>query len=1603
MGSNQAVFFFERADTMAEIDSLDIKIKSEANNAIKALDNLIKKLDIVAGAMSNVFDNKGIKEINKSMDSVSQNMGAMKKKLNDVSSSIDQPIKKAGDLLRDLSEKYKDFGKNFQFFGDEKQTQKQLERYRNLLEKAKLNEERLRTSGDIESPRYEKAIADLSAYSNIVKNLEEQLLKLGKEMKSIQTPSVDDSLDSLGEKTKDALTTYKKYLSEFDEEFEKALSNTGFVLPTSPLDEMLERLKNDLPEAEEMIESYEAMIERVNKINSIMPKKQFDMKAWENQLTKTIKIPEIDTAKIEEKIAELQDKYKNIGADFEFFGDLDDINSELDRVTQKLDGFVEKERRIATSPSVDINALDRVEENISKFSNMQAILEDLRQRTERFESSLQGLKVPEIQEENLHKLQSALSKTEGEFDRLRLKMENGFATGRITQTIDDKGYRSLREQIALSEKTAESLRQKIAEVTEKAGEEAARAAEVFEENLGNLQIPEIKTNSLKQLEKDLQKAEADLDKFRAKLQNDITMGRIKADFSDPGYRKSAEQIALTEKRITAIKEKMKTASAESGKTQGYSKLAGAMSSISSAGKKLWKIFTGLVQQIRRFASSVAKLAVSGMKKMVSATRKISAGTKNLVKSLAESTKESRKHDKSLKDSIKTILKYTLSIRSLFMLIRKLKGAFKDGLDNLVQYSGEVNHSVSLLTSGVLSLKNGIAVSLAPVINTIAPYIERFMDLMLSAANATGRFFAALTGKTVAVQAKKVYKDYADSLNGVADAAKDAAKAIGTIGIDELNILSENKADNAGDIGIEDMFEDVEIGKDVEDWAKRIRDAFLSQDWEELGKTIAELVNEGLRKVYDTITGITPKVEQALKDFAQVFNSFVEWLDWDLLGRNIGAGINLITTAINALFGDGGIDLENLGRKLSEGLRGMIDEVDWTGLGNAIGNWFMVAWRIAEGFVEDMWRIDPETLLTGWEEAGIAIAESVNGIFDRIDFGSIGATLASGLNGLFEILRSFNEKMAAKETWQKIANNISKGLNNAISGIRPIEAAQALGQFVTDLLGTMLKVAETTPWNKLGQKIGQFLVKIPWKKIFWQVFDIITNVLGGLFGGLATEILYNFDKIGTALADGFNEAFQRLREFTKTVPWGAIAENIYIGLNNMIHGINWEEAGRTLSDFVMKLLGVFREVAEKTDWEGLGRGIGQFLSNIDWWGIFKSVFDIIWNVLSGLIAGLLDTKSGKVIVAISAGLAVIRTLVKGIEIINAAKSLFSGLSLVFQAIGAIFTPQGALIAAIVAGVVLIVANWDKIKEAAGKVKDWVVEKWNAIADKTREIWGKTTGFLQDTWTKVKDWAAGAFGQTSKTISEEWTKVEKNTEKSWENIRSTTGKKISETVKDISSKFSGLSETMDENGKRAIASFGKGMNSSKETIDKSAKDVSKTINDSLNEIDYEKIGSDMMNKLSNGIEKSKGVLQKSVSDINDMLSRTVSNVNSAVDKVKNAMGSIGKGGTSTRSSYSYSVPKYATGGFPEDGLFYANHTELVGQFTNGQTAVANNAQIVEGIKYGVREAVAEVLAPYLADIAQNTRETADKDMSVRITDSDIVSSYKRGTARQGYSFT
>ena len=85
-------------------------------------------------------------------------------------------------------------------------------------------------------------------------------------------------------------------------------------------------------------------------------------------------------------------------------------------------------------------------------------------------------------------------------------------------------------------------------------------------------------------------------------------------------------------------------------------------------------------------------------------------------------------------------------------------------------------------------------------------------------------------------------------------------------------------------------------------------------------------------------------------------------------------------------------------------------------------------------------------------------------------------------------------------------------------------------------------------------------------------------------------------------------------------------------------------------------------------------------------------------------------------------------------------------------------------------------------------------------------------------------------------------------------------------------------------------------------------------------------------------------------------------------------------------------FANGGFPEDGLFFANHNELVGKFTNGKTAVANNMQIVEGIKAGVYEAV-------IAAMNQTGGQASSIDVHVHTDEGVVVDRINQKTKQTG----
>ena len=247
---------------------------------------------------------------------------------------------------------------------------------------------------------------------------------------------------------------------------------------------------------------------------------------------------------------------------------------------------------------------------------------------------------------------------------------------------------------------------------------------------------------------------------------------------------------------------------------------------------------------------------------------------------------------------------------VFQGISAVQNAIKEGSDNLVQYSDTYNQSISSIASSLTYLKNAWAAAFSPIVNVVEPYLSSFIDMIASALNTVGQFLAALTGKGFAVQAKKVMQDYGASLADTSKNAKDAADSMKdlesyTLGIDELNIIQPQSPSGSGsgnggsggasEISPSEMFETVKVEGALSDFAKRIREAFLAEDWEGLGKILADGVNTGLQKLYDVINwnNVGPKITKFANAFTTTFNSLVDNINWTLMANTVGAGINTV--------------------------------------------------------------------------------------------------------------------------------------------------------------------------------------------------------------------------------------------------------------------------------------------------------------------------------------------------------------------------------------------------------------------------------------------------------------------------------------------------------------------------------------------------------------------------------------------------------------------------------------------------------------------------------------------------------------------------------------
>lgn len=563
--------------------------------------------------------------------------------------------------------------------------------------------------------------------------------------------------------------------------------------------------------------------------------------------------------------------------------------------------------------------------------------------------------------------------------------------------------------------------------------ETISALEEKLEQLGKARLP---TEDYQWLQTEIAKAEKELDKLLNK----------EAAYEDLDVSKSSQKWKTLQYSIEQTERKLEEYRAEAAQMEenGTSHTSGADSAeydqLSTALDAVKEKLDGMVQKVERgtsafakFGSIIGKGVVGGLKGMVSMLGKGAAAMLKL-------SLRAKKTHSSFNNGIGTLLRYGLGVRSLFVLMNKLRSALVDGYKNLARYSSRTNAAISSLMSALTRLKNSFAAAFDPILRAAAPALVTLINLISNAVSKIGMLTAALTGAKTYTKATTIQEDYAKSLDKTSQSAKKAKAALASF--DELNILDDNSSDSTKDDGSVDpskMFEQVPIDSAVLDFADKLKKAFEEADWKGLGTLLGDKINE-----------------------------LVDSVDWSGWGTKIGKGMN---AAIQTLYYTvDTVNWVNIGKHLAEAVNGIINEVDWDIFGRLLAKKFTVALDVAGGFLKELdWTAVLQAFTSGfsgfynelqewleskdWHRIGEIITAKLS---DALRNGNVEGAVKSFFDAFTEAINSLADLMDGIDFYQ-VAKDLVEMLIRAVSGVSWDELTEALGRLIGESVDAVIQI------------------------------------------------------------------------------------------------------------------------------------------------------------------------------------------------------------------------------------------------------------------------------------------------------------------------------------------------------------------------------------------------------------------------------------------------------------------------------------------------------------------------------------------------------------------
>lgn len=1031
----------------------------------------------------------------------------------------------------------------------------------------------------------------------------------------------------------------------------------------------------------------------------------------------------------------------------------------------------------------------------------------------------------------------------------------------------------------------------------------------------------VPTKPFKTLEEQASKVAQKYDDLRKKMQEALKSGSM--EVGDDKFKKQSAELDALRNKYNDLILKQKELALSGGAVQLNPTLKTSLEAFSSG-------FSKVTHLIRNGFVAGIKSANSHLKSFATRIRQTVSAAKNAITSGHKATDMAKKFANEL-----TRMSKMLKLMIVRKALRAVIAEVGNGFQSLAIHSDEFNNAMSNLINGSKKLGYSFAAMVSPLINALAPAIVYVIELLTKLANIINQVFSALTGATVWNKAKNFTDSWRDSIEGAGSAAKKTAKELKktVLGFDELNQLQENKDSSSGSgSGITDMFETLPIDqkwKDIADWLKKMWEI---GDFYELGKKLGEKLRDWLESIpWEKIRKTANKLGGAL---ASLINGFVEV---ERLGYDIG---KTIAQSVNTVF------------------------------------------EFLNGFVRNL----------HWASIGKFIADTFNGFFENIDWDLIKDTVITGMRGIAQAIWQFIQEFH----WDNISDFIKNGLDTIAKGIRAFFETPGY-----DDRGFKLNDS----WAKrLGKEIGHQLSKVFEDKELWhEVGQALGDLVQGaidFLSGYVSEL--DVKDVVDSLTEMVNGFFEQVNSEQAGKTLGELLQKLY----DIIKGF-WKTNGEDIKNEVKDF---FKGIWDNIDKEELGKILGGILGIAVGFGIGKAGWEVLKIALTAKIKAMVTGAAGAEAVttaATGAGSAIAGFIVGGI---SAGLGALLG-SVIAEPIKRVAFDIGESIAKATGNdqaaekIRNMHEAYNGLDGSLKLVRDGFKEFYELLGGEVdRSIYqltddaGNTTKVVDDLGNTIIEFTNSA-DDASKSVGDLAITIEKDTS----NAASSATKSFDDLTKSVSSiKFDPLIEgtkRLDGDTTRAFSNMKEQVSVASRTIDRDTQfawaNVKKNTEDAKIVVEDYTLGwagaqqeiSGVVKELTLNTDSGMKDVQKSVSDSMNEVNKSFDTVKDAMDEKQWTFDGVGEGLKSTfekakngikgvwnsiadtlngehqigGSNLKIRLPKfYATGGFPEDGLFFANHSELVGTFSNGKTAVANNAQIVEGIQKGVYSAVSSAMA-------------------------------------------